>query len=430
MATSNRTKQIGLVAALVVVAGLGFRLCAKRDGGTEGSAPSGAAPTPNSATGLSAPIAAARAPNGDVLVAGLDATAKGIRVQRIDANDRSLADRIVLSDVAGSNDADLKLVAPSKDGAAIRWRGLRGGKLSKDLVLLGPDLAPKGEPSEVGAALCATKDAVWSSEGKHATARRWDGTSSRIDLPKEEEASLLCGSTSAFAVLAGEERTSLLPLTGEKHVALTVLRENDFGDDEERETTEYTVGDDVGMVRLGASGSVAVRELVNGALGPLRRLKAALPKDDDLVAVDASPKVLTLVYTHDVSSECPAKANDTNVSTKILALRVDRQTFEESIVELAPGKCGYEVGPFMTGVVGEGVSVAWSERTGGAGKPRAPITALAHTVVGASGKPVLARIEQAAEALVDAGCDGTRCAAVALVRREGEAAAFAKVLRY
>jgi hypothetical protein len=117
---------------------------------------------------------------------------------------------------------------------------------------------------------------------------------------------------------------------------------------------------------------------------------------------------------------------------KVAAVRVDRQTFDESVVELSPGRCGHEVGPFFTSALGDGVSVAWTERAGGAGRARAPIVALAHALVAPSGTPVLARIEQSAEALVDATCDAAGCFAAALVRREGAPAApgLAKVLRY
>ena len=138
--------------------------------------------------------------------------------------------------------------------------------------------------------------------------------------------------------------------------------------------------------------------------------------------MDASPKLLVIVYTEDATPEADAEAPHPaeGACTKVAALRVDRQTFEESTVELSPGRCGHEVGPFFTSAVGDAVSVAWPERTGGAGQARAPIVALAHAQVGLGSPPKLARIEQAADALVEAGCDGTSCFAAALVRKDGE----------
>jgi hypothetical protein len=383
--------------------------------------------------GLSAPLAAAHA-GTDVIVAAFDASAKGIRVQRINAKDEIVADKIVLSDVAWSSDSDLKLAA-SNDGAgvAVTWRGARAGHLVRQLVLLsGSDLTPKGEPTDVAAASCATRDAVWFSDGSHAVARPWSGEPVKIDLPKDKDASLMCSLHRAFAVLEEDERTSILALGGDAGTTpgkpVTVVRENDFGEDEQRELSEYTVGDDVGVVRLAASGAVMLREVTSaGVVGPMHRLKTTIPKDDDVVVVDATPRVVVIVYTQDAASQCPPASGpgDSVVSTKVTALRVDRQTFEESTVELSPGRCGHEVGPFFTGAVGEGVSVAWAERAGGLGKARAPIVGLAHVVVTLTGTPELARIEQSADALVDAQCDGTLCFAVALARP-----GVAKVLRY
>lgn len=405
-----------------------------------GSGPS--APGPG-APGLSAPIAAAHVANGEVLVAALDVAARGIRVQRVAADDRIVADRVVLDDVAWSTDADLKLAAHAAGDAALTWRGLRGGKLVRDLVVVGADLAAKEPRGEVAAASCATRDGVWFSDGARATSRPFGGAPRAVDLPKDKDSSLLCGPGRAFAVLDEDDGTSILPLgpaSGPSDAAapeaLAVLRERDFGDDEQRELAEYTVGDDVGVVRLGGSGAVAIREVAGVVVGPLRRLKATLPKDDDVVAVDASPKVLAIVYSEDVSAACPSGPGgpgDGAVATKVMVLRVDRESLEESTVELAPGRCGYEIGPFFTGVLGDAVSVAWAERSGGAGRARAPIAGLAHAVVARAGAPSLARVEQRADALVDAGCDGARCYAVALVRRDEADATSpgsAKVLRY
>jgi hypothetical protein len=282
---------------------------------------------------------------------------------------------------------------------------------------------------EVAAASCVPRESSWVSAGARATPRPWSGPSLTVDLPKDSEASLLCGASRAYALLEEEDRTSILALGANGGAPVTVLRNSELGEDERRELSAYTEGDDVGIVRLGESGAVAVRELSGRRLGSLRKLKTSIPKDDDVVAVDASAKTLAIVYTQDVSASCPS--GDSEASTKVSVLRVDRQTFEESTTELSPGRCGYEVGPFFTGVLGDGVSIAWTERTGGPGRARAPIVGLAHALVAPSGSPSLARIEQPADALVDAGCDGTTCYAVALAPREvREGAGIAKVLRY
>jgi hypothetical protein len=393
---SPKQIRIGLAGLLAVV--LGLRLCTK--------GPSAGTPAPATLVG---PIAAALADAGEVVVAVLDVPAKAIRVRRVNAKDEVVAERLLLDDLAPSQDSELK-VAASGEGAAITWRGLRGGKLVRQLVLVGRDLEPKGDAVEVNAASCATRDAVWSSDGSRATARAWGGAVTKIDLPKDKDVSLLCGTHRAYAILDDDERTSILPLASDK-MPIAVLREKDFGEDEQRELAEYTIGEDVGVVRLAASGTVSFREIAGGALGPLHTLKTQIPKDDDLVAVDASPRTLAIVYTQDASASC---SGDNPVSTKVTVLRVDRQSLDESIVELSPGKCGHEVGPFFTGTLGDGVSLAWAERAGGAGRARAPVVGLAHATLPPTDKPPVESIAVPSQSLVDAMCDSTTCYAAAV----------------
>jgi hypothetical protein len=298
----------------------------------------------------------------------------------------------------------------------------------------------------VAAGSCATQDALWFTDGKRVHRRPWSGSATHSELPKDKDAALVCGAHRAFALLDEDEGTTLLALggggeadagkadVGAASLPLSVLKESEFGEDEQRERAEFTVGDELGVVRLASSGAVALREIKAGALGPLRKLKTTIGRDDDVVAVDASARVVVVVFTEDAGAACAAEGGAMSPSTRVKALRVDRATFEESTVELSPGACGREVGPFFTGAVGDAVSVAWVERVPVAGKARAPIAGLAHRAVNAAGAPgELVRAEQPADALVDAGCDGARCYAVALARREGMDAmipGLARVLRY
>jgi hypothetical protein len=391
------------------------------------------------AGGLSAPIAAARGENGEVFVAGLDVAAAAIRVQRISQNDEVVADKTVLAGIAWSSESELRMV-PAAGGVAITWRGLRARKLVRQLLVLGPDLAPRGEPRDVAAASCATQDALWFIDGDHAEARPWAGSPARSALPKDKDASLVCGAHRAFALLDEDNGTSMIMLgspgaSTKAGVPVALLQESELGDDEQRERAEFTVGDDVGVVRLATSGTVMLREVKGGTKEPLRKLKTTVPRDADVVAVDASPRVLSVIFTEEDADACSKSGQTvTGASIRVKALRVDRATFEESVVELAPGACGRELGPFFTGSLGDSVSVAWVERVPAAGKARAPIAGLVHRTVPPAGAPgELARIEQPADALVDAGCDGKRCYAVALARRpkmDAMVPGLARVIRY
>ncbi len=290
-------------------------------------------------------------------------------------------------------------------------------------------------------ASCATRDALWYTDGKRIHAHPWTGASSRIELPGEKEgAVLVCGAHRAFGLVDDDDGTSLLMWGGADGgapgvAATKLLKESDYGEDDQRERPEYTVGDDIGVVRLSVAGALSLREVRSGVVGPLRKLKTIIPRDDDVVAVDASPRAVVIVFTEDVGDACPkGDGGAPTASTRVKALRIDRTTLEESTLELSTGMCGREVGPFFTGVIADTVSVAWVERLSIVGMSRAPIAGLAHRTVPASGAAgELARIEQAADALVDAGCDGARCYAVALARRTGMDAmvpGLARVLRY
>jgi hypothetical protein len=403
------------------------------------------------AGGLSAPIAAARIEGGDVVVAGIDVPARSIRVQRINAKDEVTSDRTIFEGALWSSESDLKVV-PAAQGVAVTWRGLRSGKLVRQMLVLGADLTPKGESTNVAGTSCATRDALWFTDGKRVHGRPWAGVAIKSELPREKDAALVCGQHRAFALLDEEDGTSVLLLgggaaadagtdaagdAGKKAVspgAIQLLKESEFGEDDQRERAEYTAGDDLGVVRLAASGAIAMREVKAGAAGPLRKLKTTIGRDDDVVAVDASARAVVIVFTEDVGDSCPGAGGTTIPSTRVKALRIDRTTFEESTVELSPGSCGREVGPFFTGVLGDDVSVAWVERVPVKGQSRAPIAGLAHRLVVPSGPLAdLVRSEQPADALVDAGCDGKSCYAVALARRAGMDAmvpGIARVIRY
>ena len=144
----------------------------------------------------------------------------------------------------------------------------------------------------------------------------------------------------------------------------------------------------------------------------------------------------SIVFTEDVGEACPkGDGAATTASTRVKALRVDRATFEESTVELSTGH-----------VRSRGRSVlhrarsATPSRSHGSSASRSPACrerrspasrTAAFLRPGPAGE--LARIEQPADALVDAGCDGARCYAVALARRAGMDAmvpGLARVLRY
>src|SRR5260221_721092 len=100
---------VGVVAAIAVSGGA--CTCSKATDASGDAAPSTSTSTSTTSIeagepgGLSAPIAAARGEQGDVVVAGLDVPARSIRVQRISAKDEVLADKTVLEGVSWSTES-------------------------------------------------------------------------------------------------------------------------------------------------------------------------------------------------------------------------------------------------------------------------------------------------------------------------------------
>ncbi len=372
--------------------------------------------------GLARPFGADAMGNGDVVVAAVDGAA--IRVQRINGSEAIVANKLVLRDVVPSPDAEVKVFA-QPEGIYVFWRGLHEGKLGRFLVALDPDLKVRTTTTASSSVLCGTRTDLWIVDGERATAHPFAAGSTRsVALPKDREASLLCSSGAAFAVLDADERTEVMTLE-DRAKPITVLKDSELGVDEQRELSEYTTADGPGFVRLASSGALALREVSGGKAGPLHRLKTAIGRDDDVVAADASGRIAVIVYTEDLAEDGGDRA-----CPRVMALRVDRQSFEETTIELSSGRCGFEVGPFFTGPVGDSVSVAWPERTGGIGQPRAPVVSLATSLVAPGPAPTLARIDQAAEAMVDATCDANACYAVALTHASEGAPGVAKVVRY
>ncbi|MCL2725927.1 MAG: hypothetical protein FWD69_15995 [Polyangiaceae bacterium] len=390
---------------------------------------------PAKADRFSAPIAATHLADGDVIVAGLDVASKSIVAQQIDPHDEITNERVVLDDVAWSSAADLRLF-PIGSGASLVWRGKRHDVLGRQLVVLDEDLAVRGDPVDLMAGSCATHDVLFSTDGQRIQARSWSGGVRHASLPKDSEALLACGATRAFAIAQEENQISIWSFhpSDALHGPVTVFSELDFGNDELREHAEYTIDDDLGIVRVASSGAVAIREIKMDAVGQLRRTKKIIAREDDVVAVDASSRAIVVVYTEESSNACRGNARVTESRTKVMALRVDRGGDDEAVFELSPGTCGREIGPFFTGVLGNDIAVAWVERVSIVGTPRAPIAGLSYRVVRAAGEPMpLSHIDQPADALVDAGCDGKRCFAVALVRKagaDGRVPGMARVLRY
>ena len=427
----DRAFLLSMVSALALAPGC---TCAKSgqdgaEGGPTVAHATTAAADGNVATGrpaarFSAPIAATRVGGGAVLVAGLVVPDKTIVVTRLEAGGATDFPVVALRGVTWSSDAELRLF-PADGGAAVIWRGLRDGKQVRQMVAVGKAGDVRGEPVEVGAPACATEDGLaWIERGPsgrtRVALRLWGAAASRdvAIIGPDREPFLVCGAHRLYALGQGETDVTLAIGDADAGRVRRLIGAKDFGDDEEREHDEFTVGDDLGVVRLGGGGQIAVREAKGGELGAWRKLTTTIPGDDDVVAVDGDAHALIVVTTREVPGAC-GKSAPSGVAASVHVLRVDRASFAETSLELASAECAKDLGPFWTGSTASRLVVGWAERVGKRDASTAPISGLAYrTFDGASLTPIV-RVAHPADALVDAGCDKDRCYAVALARAPG-----------
>jgi hypothetical protein len=233
-----------------------------------------------------------------------------------------------------------------------------------------------------------------------------------LTLPVDHAASVLCGDHDVFALGDGDDdltATAFVPEDRQAPAPAVILRDAEFGDDEERDHHAYVFGDALGIVRVSSSGALALREVTRAGAGPWHRLKHKVGADDDVVASDGDATSVAVVFTRDVEDACGGGSTTETVR----AIRFDRATGQDSVVDLARPDCHVARGPFWLTDSG-GPSVAWVERAHGGTAGGAPIAALAFGAIagdaGSSG-----RIPVAADALAQGASNGA-CWFAALLR--------------
>ncbi len=422
----------------------GSKSAAVADGGATAVAAASAAASakpiavssPSVATGnlrFSAPIAATTLRGGATFVGGLDAARGVVVLARLRAGDGDPTwTRDVLTGVKWAPGVSLHVQAAG-DRVVVFWRGPRDGTPVKQAVVVDADGKLHGGPVDIGALACATDSGIaWIDAAPKGDphVRVAAGDAPTVDvtvLAADREPELLCGPRRIFVSARGDDDVALTVASAEGETIarkLMLARDSDFPREEEREHATYSVGDDFGVVRLGETGGLWQREVRQGALTPWKRLAAKLSPDDDLVALDADARAVVLVHTREANGGC---AGSTQTASSVHALVIDRATAKVTPLDLAPGECGRDVGPFAIGRVEGALIPAWAERvtrgekatTDGTTRGAAPIAGFAFRRVDAAGLGPLERRVQLADAVVDAGCDGHVCRVAALAREQG-----------
>lgn len=369
---------------------------------------------------FSAPIAAARMVNGHILAAGLVVPKEAITLTSLDVTGKVEWTVDALQGVRWSNDSELR-VLPAGDGAAIVWHGPKDKKPGHFVAVIGPKGELRGGVLEIETMPCTTADAlVWIESRANGPVRVKmrdfaDGAVRDLaSIEAESTPTLNCGEHAVHAFIEGDDQKTVRTLSGvgSDKGPHTVISAAEYADDQGREFEAYMVGDDLGMVRVGDDGDILIRELSHGRLGPWARLKRKLAIDEDVVKVDADKTSAVVVYLKDEGEDCTSGAPAKSVH----ALRVDRKTSKESSILLAPAQCGKDVGALWLADHAKSFVAAWIEP--GSRADPAPIRGFVfRPLAGEASAPT--RVAQAADAIVEAGCDGAACFAVALVRDPG-----------
>jgi hypothetical protein len=356
-------------------------------------------------------------------VAGLVASEGVIRVVGVTDGKPTWATN-ALRGVSWAPDAELFVRPGASGGVALIWRGPRAGKPGRALLLVGPRGEITAEPTEVGAAFCTTLDGVaWIDprpNGARVMARPWSEPSARdvLTVATDRDPALACGDHAVVVLGDGDDdltAASFVPGAPAK-APVVALRDADFGEDDERDHDAYTMGDDLGLVRIANSGAVAMRELPR--IGPAtawRKLKQTIPPDDDVVAVDGDASTTLVVFTHDADESCPGIGS---TAESVRALRVDRKTGAEALVDLAPADCDRSPGPFWIASAPSGPTIAWIERGTKLPAQAAPIIGVSIRTLTADAATTR-RLDLQADAVKDGGCDVRGCALAVLLRSAG-----------
>jgi hypothetical protein len=310
------------------------------------------------------------------------------------------------------------------DGFALVSRGLEG-KGDRTFVLFGPNGERRDVPVAIGAAFCATADGLaWVDPrpggALRVQARGWSQSSARevATIAEDRRPSLVCGEHRAFVLGDGDDDVTVTALTPSEAAAnppIVAIRDADFRDDE-REHDTYSIGDELGILRISEAGSMALREIsAEGGPTPWRKLKHVLSEDDDVVAVDGNTSVTLVVFTQEEPDACRGRGA---TAERVRALRVNRTSWEESMLDLAPPDCERSPGPFWIGAVAGQPVVAWADRATKVPSADAAIRGLATRLL-LPGATKAGSVAIQADALVDGGCDDSGCFAAALVRPAG-----------
>jgi hypothetical protein len=294
------------------------------------------------------------------------------------------------------------------------------------VLLRFPSQGDAGFPERVpiGAAACATEDGVYAVDREKTG---WSGSfisldaamiePSRMVLSGNSAATIVCGQRRAFVALSAPGELSAVAWARAEHDDRPTALPKATTADAEEDTMMAAMDDALVVVKLDRS---VVHTLVwTGAKGAAWRKADPIAKQGlALEMVEAEKGKIGLLFVRTVprAKGCPGEATDAVAEVAL----VDAETgkLARAPESLETWRCGAEPGPFFSGWAAGRLVVAWP-RGADAACTRAGVRrgGLGFAVVDpATGRAVVGRLARPAETIVPAGCDATRCYAVALTR--------------
>jgi hypothetical protein len=315
---------------------------------------------------------------------------------------------------------DLGLLGrPSADGGS-------GGRVLLRVGLAGGAGVTRLDLSPVGTAACATMDGVYSVarestgwRGTFVALTQAGGESKGPLVSGRSEATIVCGQHRAFVVTnSGGELHAIgwSPNGYDAHPALLppLARSTPEG-----ETLMAAMDDKLVIAKFRKSTLHTLVWSGEPSGSAWRSEAGALHDGLVLEAMEPAQGQLGLLFVRTIPKVKGCKGNETTDSVAEVAL-VDATTgkFVHAPESVETWKCGAEAGPFFSGWANGKFVIAW---------PRGPDVACARAgvrrggigyavVEPGTGRASTGRISRPAETIVEAGCDGSKCFAVALTR--------------
>ncbi len=367
------------------------------------------------------PIRAARV-EGGVLVIGRDRDTRQLVFGRL--NDGALAMGPILPLPPGIEEPE---ILTSSGDLGILGRSSSDAGSARVLLRLGAgsDAGPM-ELGQVGKVSCSSADGVFALtqqesgwKGSFLSLTSAASSGSGPTFGSRFEITLVCGAHRAFVVTnaSGDLRAASWS-AGENDVVLATVPKLDSSNTD-GDTLMGAMDDKLVIARGDAAGFHAIVWPVERGVPAWRHDANATREGRALERLEPAGGRLGLLFVRTARHAKGCKGNDTtDAIAEAAVFDVASGKLARAPEALETWKCGAEPGPFFSGWADGKFVIAWPRgadaacvdggvRRGGLGYAE---------VDPESGKAKVGRIARPAESIVDAGCEGRRCYAVALTR--------------